>query len=156
MLPLAPAYLPVPPVDAEQRITLVHGTGPSTVSRPAFNVKVQNIPCFLADNGAHAIALIGADLRLVGRVEHAVGEHQQIAGGIPFGAEIHGGLADRPLDHFDLFGGKCRQRRERRRDRHDAAQCDCHDVPLVLCSRLPCVPAFFVIIASRVIFASTG
>jgi len=47
----------------------------------------------------------------------------------PLRPEIHGGLAHRPFDDFDLFGGKSRQCQKRRRERRDAADCDVHGVP---------------------------
>src|SRR5579863_9155258 len=95
------------PGDGEQRIALVH-EGPFDRDLAGLQYERPVALPALADDGAHAIALIRAHLRLVGGVEYTVGEHQQVADGIALRPEIDRGLADRPFDDFDLFGGENR------------------------------------------------
>src|ERR1700733_5855861 len=83
------------PGDGEQRIALVH-EGPFDRELAGLQYERPVALPALADDGAHAVTLIRAHLRLVGGVEYTVGEHQQVADGITLGPEIHRGLADRP------------------------------------------------------------
>ena len=113
MLPFAPAYLPVPPVTASSE-SPASRNGPSTVIWPAFKVQRPKAFPALAHHGAHAVALIAADLRLVGGVIDLIGEHQQIADGVALvAAEMQGGFAHRTLDDGELLAGKRRQRHQR-------------------------------------------
>jgi hypothetical protein len=115
--------------DRGQRITLIHER--SLDGDLAIALQHHGPVAFpaLADSDAHAITLIAADLRLVGRVEDAVGKYQQVADGIAFGSKIHRGLAHRPFDHFDLLGGHRRYTQQRCGERRHAAHCEFHGVP---------------------------
>src|SRR6267378_5420018 len=68
----------------------------------------------LADHGAQAVALVGADLNLVGGVEHRIGEHQQVADGVALSAQIDGLLVGRMLDDRQALAGLhgCRKRQQ--------------------------------------------
>lgn len=59
----------------------------------------------LAGNGAHAPAIVGAELLLVLGVVDGIGEGQDIAGAVAFGAEIGDGVRGCALDQRQFLVG---------------------------------------------------